>query len=78
MQSVQITEDFVVLEMTSCPPHCHFPGLSSLQNSLSSLQKTRYKLGTTMISSFLGDLSFYFLTVSCGFEHHPICSVPDY
>lgn len=31
-----------------------------------------------MLSSFLRDLSFQFLTLGCGFEHHLISSVPDY
>ena len=52
LQSIQITEDLIVLETLSCPPHCHFPGLSSLQNSLYSLQKAHYKLATIMLSFF--------------------------
>lgn len=67
-----------MLEMIYCPPHCHFPGLSSLQNCLFSLQKAHYTLHIIMLSSFLRDLSFQFLTLGCGFEHHLISSVPDY
>lgn len=56
-QSVQITGDLTVLEIPSCYLHCHFPGLSRLQNSQLSLWKAHYKLAIILISSFLRDFS---------------------